>query len=38
LGCPLIKLEGERPFVDWETVEFIMEQKGFFNDFKKEEI
>lgn len=37
-GCPLIKLEGERPFVDWETVEFIMEQKGFFNDFKKGEI
>jgi hypothetical protein len=29
LGCPLIYIDGQRPFVDWATVEISLESGGY---------
>lgn len=31
LGCPLIQEKGERAYVDWNSVEYMLERGGYFN-------
>jgi hypothetical protein len=31
-GCPLVRPEGERPYIDWGRIEQILIEEGFIND------